>query len=163
VADPGARLRATALALYDAVDAHPWIGPQLSREPFRSTNARVFEAVGEPLAALGVPDDQQFDVASALTSYIVGACAQNAAPALQAAPGLDRTTYLHQAAERWGALEAATHPFVHRMLSRLADHDDRQQFAAGLDLMLAGVAAAHEPGAPCSPVAAAGAAGGERR
>src|ERR1700759_3111268 len=32
-AEPHAAIRALALGVFDAIDAHPWVGTQLSREP----------------------------------------------------------------------------------------------------------------------------------
>src|SRR3984885_15390590 len=57
-AGAGARpsLRAIALRLFDAIDAHPWVGAQLSREPWRPALLDIFEIVSEQLQAFGVPE-----------------------------------------------------------------------------------------------------------
>ncbi len=137
--DPQAQIRSIALGLFDAVEAHPWVGSQLARETWRSANTRIFEAVGSRLEALGVPPESQFDVASALANYISGVAVQNAANARSAPPEMDRTTFLAVTAERWAALDPAEYPFVHQVLTQLPGHDDRQQFVAGIDLILAGI------------------------
>jgi hypothetical protein len=33
--------------MFDAIDAHPWVGAQLSREPWQSAMLQIFESVGE--------------------------------------------------------------------------------------------------------------------
>ena len=139
--DPRAQVRAIALALYDAFDAHPWVGSQLAREPWREGSVQILEAIGSQLQPLGVPAASQFDAASALTTYISGAASQNAAHARSVPTNLDRAAYLAQAAQRWTRLDPADYPFVHRVLAGLADHDDRQQFLAGIDFILTGITA----------------------
>ena len=140
-ADPRAVIRAIGLGVFDAIDAHPWVSAQLFREPWRPAMLRIYEGVGGSLAALGVPDPAQFDTVSALVNYILGCAGQNAANARLAreTDRTDRSTFLAAVAARWAGLDAAEHPFVRRMAAQLAEHDDRAQFLAGLDLVLAGV------------------------
>lgn len=138
--DPRAAVMATALGVFDAIDEHPWIGSQLSQETWRDANTQIFESIGRKLHELGVPDRSQFDAASALTNYISGVAAQNAANARNAPQGMDREEYLAVASRRWAALDPADYPFVHQVLGQLPDHDDRRQFAAGIELILAGIA-----------------------
>ena len=71
--------------------------------------------------------------------FILGVAALNAANARQAR-GADRSTFLANVAARWAQLDAATYPFVHRVATQLREHDDREQFLAGIDLILAGIA-----------------------
>ncbi len=138
--DPKAAIRAIALGVFDAIDKHPWIGAQLFREPWRPATVLIFEGVGGRLRALGVPERALFDVASALVSYILGVAGQNAANARLAreAGRNDRSAFLAEVAERWTQLDPVRHPFARAMAARLADHDDREQFLAGVDLILAG-------------------------
>lgn len=42
-------------------------------------------------------------------------------------------------AERWRKLDAKTHPFTRKVAEHLPGHDDREEFIAGVDLILAGV------------------------
>ena len=70
-----------ALGVFDAIDAHPWVGTQLSREPWQTAILQIFEGVGIQLQALGVPEQAQFDAASALVNYILGLAGQYAAGA----------------------------------------------------------------------------------
>lgn len=140
-ASPHEAIRAVALGLFDAIDTHPWVGAQLAREPAQPALPRIFEAVGGPLQALDVPGSALFDCASALVGYILGVAGQNAANARQHAHGPDRTAYLSAVAARWAQLDPAQYPFVHRVAAQLPAHDDREQFLAGLDLILTGISA----------------------
>ncbi|GAA5054706.1 TetR/AcrR family transcriptional regulator [Nocardia callitridis] len=137
--DPDEAIRAVALGIFDAIDAHPWVGAQLFREPWRFAMLRIFESVGGPLRALGVPEAALFDAASALVNYILGVAGQNAANARQHAPNADRSAFLAIVAERWTELDPDEYPFVHQVAPQLREHDDREQFLAGIDLILAGI------------------------
>jgi AcrR family transcriptional regulator len=139
-AEPRRAIRAIALGLFDAIDAHPWVGAQLSREPWQLAMLQIFERVGEQLQALGVPARAQLDAASALVSYILGVAGQNAANARLLARGTDRAAFLASVAARWKQSDPAQYPFVHRVATQLREHDDREQFLAGIDLILAGIA-----------------------
>jgi hypothetical protein len=139
-AAPADAIRALALGLFDAIDAHPWVGAQLSRGPWQPVTLLVFERIGSGLEALDVPERSQFLVASTLVSYVLGVAGQNAANARDA-QGQDRTAFLAAVAAKWSALDPRTHPFTRRMAAQLRDHDDREQFLAGIDLILAGIAA----------------------
>ena len=144
---PREEIRSLALGLFDAIEAHPWIGSQLARETWRQTNTRIFESVGSRLSALGVPQESQFDAASTLTNYIVGAASQAAAHARTVPPGMNRTTFLTSTAERWSRLDPAEYPFVHHVMAQLPHHDDRKQFLAGIDFIVDGVlSATDKPG-----------------
>jgi len=139
-AEPREALRAVALGLFDAIDVHPWVGAQLSREPWRPALLEVYERIGGLLDAVGVPERALFDAAGALVNYVLGVAGQNAANARAgAAEELDRTSFLASVAARWAQLDPGEYPFVHRAATQLADHDDREQFLAGIDIFLAGV------------------------
>lgn len=141
VEDEDARqaIRTTALVLFETIDAHPWVGTQLANAPWGSAMLRVFESIGRRLQALGVPEPAQFDSATALLSYILGVAGQNASNARSHARGADRPTFLATVATRWTELDPEAYPFVHAVAAQLADHDDREQFLAGVDLILAGI------------------------
>ena len=136
---PSAAIRAIAGGVFDAIDAHPWVGTQLSREPWQSAMLQIFESVGGQLLALDVPDRAQFHAASALVNYILGVAGQNAANARIHASGTDRSEFLAMVVERWTEHGPAKYPFAHRIANQLRDHDDREQFLAGIDLILAGI------------------------
>jgi AcrR family transcriptional regulator len=140
-AEPRAAIRAVALGVFDAIDAHPWVGTQLSREPWQFAVLQIFESVGGQLQALGVPERAQFDCASALLNYVLGLAGQYAAAARLVPRGTDRSAFLASVAAGWAQLDPAEHPFVHQVAAHLPGHDDREQFLAGIDLILAGITA----------------------
>ena len=139
-AQPREQIRSIALGLFDTIDAHPWIGSHLGHDPWQLASTRIVEAMGSRLDALGLPAAQHFDAATALASYVCGAAAQNAANARNASPDMDRDTALAVFARRWAELDEAEFPFVRRIAAQLPGHDDREQFLAGIDLILAGIA-----------------------
>jgi AcrR family transcriptional regulator len=138
-AEPRQAIRAIALGVFDAIDAHAWVGAQLFREPWRSAMLQIVECVGAQLQALGVPEPALFDCASALVNYILGVAGQNAANARLLPHETDRSAFLATVAARWTQLDAAEYPFVRQMATQLREHDDRAQFLAGIDLILAGI------------------------
>jgi AcrR family transcriptional regulator len=138
-AEPREAIRALALGVFDAIDAHPWVGTQLSREPWQSAMLQVFEGIGGQLQALGLPEGAEFDCASALVNYVLGVAGQNAANARLHTGETDRSTFLANVAARWAQLDPAQYPFVRQVATQLRDHDDREQFLAGIDLIVAGI------------------------
>jgi len=139
-AEPREALRTVALRLFDAIDAHPWVGAQLSREPWRPALLEVYERIGGLLDALDVPGEAVFDAAGALVNYVLGVAGQNAANARLLAGDVDRSAFLAGVAAQWARLDPARYPFVRKAATRLVEHDDREQFLAGVDIFLAGVA-----------------------
>jgi AcrR family transcriptional regulator len=132
-------VRAVALAVFDAIDAHPWVGTQLSRTPSQPAMLRIFECIGRQVQALGVPDTAEFTSASALLNYILGVGGLNAANARAVEPGTNRTDFLATASVAWGNLDPDEYPFTRNVAGQLRDHDDREQFLAGIDLILTGI------------------------
>ena len=139
-AEPREAIRVIALGLFDAIDAHPWAGTRLSREPFEPAMLLVSEGIGGRLLALGVPEQQRFNAWSVLISYIVGAAGQNAANARRLPPETDRSAFLGSVAAQWARLDPEHYPFMRQLATPLREHDDREQFLAGIDLILAGIA-----------------------
>jgi AcrR family transcriptional regulator len=143
-AEPQPALRAIALGLFDAIDAHPWVGAQLNREPWRPALLDLYEAISGHLQALNVPEPAVPDSAGVLVNYILGVAGQNAANARALASSqLDRSAFLAAVADRWAQLDPARYPSVYRARAHLREHDDRQQFLAGVDLILAGIETVH--------------------
>jgi AcrR family transcriptional regulator len=138
-AAPPQAIRAIALGIFDAIDAHPWVGTQLSREPWQFAVLQILEGFGGRLQALGVPERAQFDCASALLNYVLGLAGQYAAGARLLSPETDRTAFLETVAAQWAQLDPAQYPFVRRLATQLPGHDDREPFLAGIDLILAGI------------------------
>ncbi len=141
-AKPQAAIRAIALGLFDAIDAHPWVGSALMRAPQHLPLVRIVERIGQQLQALGVPDDEQWAAGSALSSYILGVSGQNAANAHVAREqNLDRSVFLHEVAMTWSQLDPDDFPYTRRIAAHLPNHDDRADFLAGIDLILGGLEA----------------------
>lgn len=102
----------------------------------------IYESISEQLRALNVPERALFDSAGVLVNYILGVAGQNAANArVLASNNIDRSTFLAGVAAQWAQLDPARHPSVHRAVTQLRDHDDRAQFLAGVNLILAGIEA----------------------
>jgi AcrR family transcriptional regulator len=139
-AEPKQVLRAVALGLFDAIVAHPWVGAQLNREPWRPALLNIYESVAEQLKVLDVPQRGLSDSGSVLVNYILGVAGQNAANArVLANSKMDRSTFLAAVAEQWAQLDPAKYPNVLSARTQLREHDDREQFVAGIDLILAGI------------------------
>ncbi|MGV9383981.1 TetR/AcrR family transcriptional regulator [Nonomuraea sp. NPDC003707] len=139
--EPREALRTVASGLFDAIDAHPWVGAQLSREPWRPALLEIYECIGRLLDALGVPEHALFDAAGALVNYVLGVAGQNAANArVLAGSEADRSALLATVAAQWSQLDPGKYPFVVRAATQLREHDDREQFLSGVDIFLAGIA-----------------------
>jgi AcrR family transcriptional regulator len=136
--EPREAVRAIASGVFDAITEHPWVGAQLSREPW-SAMLQIFEGIGGQIQAMGVPPLAQFNSASALVNFILGVAGQNAAAARLLPRDTDRAEFLAAVAARWTQHDRAQYPFIHQVAAQLAVHDDREQFLAGIDLILAGI------------------------
>ena len=139
--EPRAAIKDIALGMFEAIDAHPWVGIQLTREPWQSALLYIFERIGDHVAALGVPGEDQFDYASAILNAILGLASQYAAAARVVPADVDRSALLSAIASRWEGLDANEHPFARRAAAQLPGHDDREQFAVGIDLIVNGMTA----------------------
>jgi AcrR family transcriptional regulator len=149
---PQDEIRAVALGLFDAIDEHPWLASQLStqlsRSPGGSVTPRVLESVGRQVRALGVPEGGWFAAASVLVHYILGAAGQNAANAVHARvlrPGMDRAEFFGAVSKAWAELDPDEYPFTRAVAGQMYEHDDREQFLAGIALILAGITAIQPP------------------
>jgi AcrR family transcriptional regulator len=140
-ADPRHTIRELSLGIYDAIDAHPWVGGQLSREPWQPAVLHIWEALGAQLGALGLSGEARSDAGSALVNYVLGAAAQQAAGAGTLHSDEDRTAFLETLATRWEQLDPAEHPLAGDLAAGLREHDDRAQFLAGVEIFLAGITA----------------------
>ncbi len=131
-------VRVVALIVFDTIDAHPWVGTQLSRVPSHPAMLRILEPIGRRVQALGVPEADQFTSVSALLAYILGVSGQNAANA-RMLPGTNRTDFLTTVSAGWANLDPGEYPFARHIARHLPGHDDREQFLAGIDLILSGI------------------------
>ncbi|HIH2744526.1 TetR/AcrR family transcriptional regulator C-terminal domain-containing protein [Burkholderia aenigmatica] len=140
--DAAEAIRRVALRLFDAFSAHPWVGAQLFRAPWQDAALRILESVGGHLQALGVPVPAQFNAASALVHYIFGLAGQYAAGARLHPRDPAQPEVVATVADRWVQLDPVAYPFVRKVAAQLATHDEREQFVAGIDLILKGIGTA---------------------
>ncbi len=139
-ATPTATIRAVALGMFDAIDAHPWVGSALTRAHARLPIVRILERIGQQVRALGVPDEEQWATVSVLLNYILGVCGQNAANMQFArTQGVDRSDFLDTVATAWSQLDPEEYPFARSMTGRLRAHDDRVDFLDGINVILRGM------------------------
>jgi AcrR family transcriptional regulator len=137
---PQATIRLLALAMFDAIDAHPWIGSALTRAPGQSPMILVVERIGQQIRALGVPKKEYWITVSALLNYILGVAGRNAANGqLARTQGLDRGDFLEAVSTAWSQLDPEEFPFARSMAEPMRTHDDRKGFLAGIDFILRGI------------------------
>ncbi|MEV4469693.1 helix-turn-helix domain-containing protein [Nonomuraea sp. NPDC049504] len=143
---PAEGIRVAALALFDAITAHPWLATRLTlqivRNPAGPVTVGIFERIGRQVQALGVPQERWFDAASTLRDYILGAVSQKVRIEGDAS-GIDgdagREEHLGAASAGWQELAPETHPFMHAIVGQMRDHDDREQFLTGIAVILDGL------------------------
>jgi len=141
-ATPEDTLRALALGMFDAMDEHPWVGSTLLQSAGQLPAVRVLECIGQQVRALGVPQARQWSTASALLHYVLGVGGQNAANRQYAQThAIAREDFLGEVADAWQALDETQYPFTRSVAAQLRDHDDREDFLAGIDLILGGIKA----------------------
>ena len=143
-ATPQATIRLLALAMFDAIDAHPWVGSALTHAPGQSPMVRIVERIGQQIRVLGVPKEEHWITVSALLNYILGVGGRNAANGqLARTQGLDRSDFLDAVSIVWSQLDREEYPFVRSLAGQLRTHDDRKDFLAGIDLILRGIGSPH--------------------
>ncbi|BCW90467.1 hypothetical protein sos41_36370 [Alphaproteobacteria bacterium SO-S41] len=141
-ATPEDTIRALALNLFDAIDAHPWVGSALARALGQMPMVRILESLGRPIRDLGVPARDQWTTVGALLNYILGVGGRNAANGqLARTQGLDRSDFLETVSAAWSGLDPVAFPFARGLAAQVRTHDDREDFLAGIDLILRGIAA----------------------
>jgi AcrR family transcriptional regulator len=137
---PEATIRAIALSVFDAIDAHPWIGSALIDAPELSPIVRILERVGQQIRAMDVPDEEQWAAVGALMAYILDVSRQNAANGqLARTRGLDRSDFLEKLSTVWSQLDPDEYPFTRSAAGQMRAHDDRVDFLAGINLILRGI------------------------
>ncbi|MER6347687.1 TetR/AcrR family transcriptional regulator [Streptomyces sp. NPDC001595] len=138
---PQEAIRRLAVGVFDTIDAHPWVGTQLTRTSWQPPMLQVFERIGRQVQALRVPEAARFTAASALFNYILGVAGQNAANSLAVAPDTDRVEFLDAVATAWEGLDPDRYEFARSVAGQMRRHDDRAEFLAGIDLILKGITA----------------------
>jgi hypothetical protein len=100
----------------------------------------LYERLGQQVMRLGLSPRKSFHAVSAIVGYVVGIAADLTQGPREIADGeVDPGEFLAAFADRWRALDPEAFPFVHYIVEEFAVHDDRDQFRAGLDLLLAGL------------------------
>lgn len=141
-AAPAQTVRTVALAMFDAMDDHPWIGAALTWTAGQLTMVRIIECLGQQVRALGVAPEKHWASVSALLNFMLGVGGQNAANAQAAqARGAERAEVLGALANHWSQLDAQAYPFVRSVAAQMSAHDDRADFLVGIDLILQGMVA----------------------
>ena len=139
-AAPAQTVRTVALAMFDAMDDHPWIGAALTWTAGQLTMVRIIECLGQQVRALGVAPEKHWATLSALLNFILGVGGQNAANAQAARTrGAGRAEVLGSVADHWSQLDAQSYPFVRSVAAQMSAHDDRADFLVGIDLILQGM------------------------
>lgn len=135
---PQDTIRVVALGVFDAIEAHPWIGAQLSSDPWQRASLRILERIGGAVQAIGIPAHVLFNAVTALMNCILGVAAQHAA-ASRLPRDTERSDHLAAIAAGWAQLDPVEYAFVRELAAQLPGHDDRAQFLAGVNLVLVGV------------------------
>ncbi|MFD0310022.1 TetR/AcrR family transcriptional regulator [Streptomyces sp. NPDC127119] len=140
--DPIADLRTMAITLFDAIVDRPWLSAYFMRNTdIQGNSLRLYERLGEQTLRLDLTPRQRFHAVSAITGVVVGTAADLGMEVPQELldGDVDRDAFLGRFAERWRSLDATDFPFVHQIVDEFAEHDDRDQFIAALDLTLDGL------------------------
>lgn len=140
--DPIADLRAIAVALFDAVVDRPWLGAYLMRDTGAQPNGLLlYERLGREVMRLKLTPRQSFHAVSAVMGFVIGTASDlGQQPPPEVVDGtISRDEYIERHADEWRALDPEDFPFVHFITDEFAQHNDTDQFRAGLDLLLAGL------------------------
>lgn len=136
-ADPATTLRVIAAGIFDSIDAHAWLGAQLTRSGPQPGVLRIWKTIGLQLHRLGLTGAVLTDAGSTLANFILGSAAQHNLGSRPPAHGADRTARLAMLADQWRVLDSD--PLVDEIATRLSEHDDREQFLAGVGIILRGI------------------------
>ncbi|GGO88791.1 TetR family transcriptional regulator [Nocardioides phosphati] len=135
-----ADLRRTALALFELAAEHRWLATRLHTQGAATDNAiRFWNRLGSALAAMGLTTRQQFHGSTAIIGYIVGVAAEMAAQDVHADPTRSKEEQLDAIAQAWLARDPADFGWIQSIADEFRDHDDDEQFVAGLDLIIGGL------------------------
>jgi AcrR family transcriptional regulator len=135
-------LRDIAVTVFDAIVARPWLGAYFMRNSLLQPNSlRLYELLGQQVLRLDLTPRQRFHAISAIFGFTVGTAADlGQEPPQEVLDGsVGREEYLARFAETWRALDPVEYPYVREIADEFAQHDDAEQFRAGLDLLLAGL------------------------
>ncbi|WP_032405362.1 TetR/AcrR family transcriptional regulator [Rhodococcoides fascians] len=134
-AEPG--VRGLTMRMFDVITTRPWVATQLAAAPWQPAVMHLFDRIGTELDTHGVPESAQFDAASVLLYHVLGVASQRDAGMQLPATVTDRAAFLDST--RTAVTDSGDYPFLTRIASQFAGHDDREQFQAGVDIILAGI------------------------
>jgi AcrR family transcriptional regulator len=140
--DPIEALRKLGVALYDAAIERPWLGNYFLRNTgFQPNSLRLYERVGGQVMRLHLTPRQTFHAASAVVGFVIGLAADmgQELPEEVLRGELNRDQYMARVTSQWRALDPAEYPFLNTILDEFEQHEDAEQFRAGLDLLLDGL------------------------
>lgn len=135
-------IRRICLAVFDEMERHPWVAPQLiGSNEMRENSLRLYDAIGQQLMPLSLTDRQQFYSASALINYVNGVAAamDDQDQRVVGRGGSDRAEIMREEIDSWLANSHGQLPFVDAMIETFRQHSEVDQFTFGLDLMLSGI------------------------
>lgn len=141
-ADPIDNLRAMAMVAFDTIAECPWLADYFMRNTISQTNSlQLYERVGQQVRRLSLTPLQSFHAVAAVLGFVVGSAADiGQHPPQEVLDGtMSRREFFDQSVAQWRALDPGEFPFMLHILEEFAEHEDRDQFAAGLDLLLAGL------------------------
>ena len=132
-------LRCLCLCLFSQMREHPWLAGQLPSTARSEENAlRTWECTGQLLQRMELDAEQRFYASLAMANYAFGTGAgiahRHNRPAAE-----ESARQVHEKLERAGRSEPGMLPVVRAMLGSFGDHDDRSEYIAGLELLLAGI------------------------
>ncbi|MEG8037775.1 TetR/AcrR family transcriptional regulator C-terminal domain-containing protein [Sphingomonas sp. LR61] len=137
--DPHESLRTLALAVFDALTEHHWVGNAAGAEPRQPAVLRIWKGIGAGLGRLGVSCSASADAGAALMNYLLGAAAQRAAASHHLLSDSDGQAYLEAFAAE--LTRSDSDAVSEQTAAALVEHDDREQFVNGLNIFLAGIEA----------------------
>jgi AcrR family transcriptional regulator len=132
--------RGFAVTLYEGLCERPWTATQqLSSGDRGPYQMRLWDYLGRIAFGAGFSDTDAFYAMSAILSYVLGFAIQQLASA-SAPSAEERESYLDNMGEFLGTLDADEFPAIRRIAHIFATHSEQDQFEAGLDMLLRGIA-----------------------
>lgn len=140
--DPVDHVRALAMAIYEAIARRRWLGAYLMQDfGFQPNSMALYDRIGQQLQRLPLTTRQRFHAVSAVIGYVVGVSAEldHGPAAIEEMADDEREAFLERLRTTWRAVDPETHPFLAEVTEEFEQHRDEELFAAGLDLLLAGL------------------------
>lgn len=144
--DPIADLRGIAIVLFEVIREHPWTGAYLMRDVATQPQSfAVYERLGRQVMRLGLDARDTFYGASGVLGFVIGTAIDlgHQPPESASAGEPDATggqALMEAYMRQWRELDPEEFPFIRYTVEEVAIHDDAEQFRAGLELILAGLA-----------------------